>query len=76
MITLKIQGEQAFQVNAHSFSCSPSAEGYTLNYSTDGENYTAYTASTPSNETLIVNGVAKSMYFKLVGNNSQVTVVY
>lgn len=76
MIKIKIQGEQPFQVLAHSFSCSPSAEGYTLNYSADGIDYTAYTASTPSNETLIVCGVAKNMFFKLVGNNSEVNVCY
>ena len=76
MNTLKIQGETPFQVNAHSFACSPSNEGYTLNYSADGVNFTAWSASTPSNETLIVNSIAKSMYFKLVGNNSEITVRY
>lgn len=76
MITFKIQGETPFQVNAHSFSVSPSSEGYTLNYSANGEDYTAYTASTPSNENLIVNGISKGLYFKLVGNNSLVDVAY
>lgn len=76
MITFKIQGETHFQVNAHSFSVSPSTEGYTLNYSANGEDYTAYTASTPSNETLVVSGFAKGMYFYLDGNNSTVDVAY
>lgn len=76
MVTFKIQGETPFQVNAHSFSVSPSSEGYTLNYSANGVDYTAYTDSTPSNENLIVNGIAKGMYFKLVGNNSLVDVAY
>lgn len=76
MIKIKIQGEQPFQVLAHSFSCSPSEEGYTLNYSADGIDYTAYTEETPANEVLIVNGIAKNMFFKLVGNNSEVNVCY
>ena len=76
MIKIKVQGEQPFQVMAHSFSCSPSEEGYTLNYSADGIDYTAYTEETPANEVLVVNGVAKNMFFKLVGNNSEVNVCY
>ena len=71
-----VSGETAFQVMAHSFSVSPSASGYTLAYSADGANYTNYTQSTPANETLIVNGVGNNMYFKLVGNTSEVTVVW
>lgn len=76
MVKIKIQGEQPFQVNAHSFAASPSAEGYTLNYSADGIEYTAYKDATPANETLVVNGFSKSMYFKLAGNNSEVTITY
>ena len=71
-----ISGETPFQVLAHSWAASPSAEGYTLNYSADGINYTAYTEETPANEVLIVNGVAKNMWFKLAGNNSEVTITY
>lgn len=72
----KIVGEAPFQVLAHSFSVSPSTSGYTLNYSADGIGYTAYTDATPANEVLIVNGVAKSMFFKLVGNTDTVTINY
>ena len=76
MVKIKITGEQPFQVNAHSFSCSPSAEGYTLNYSADGREYTAWSEATPANEVLVCCGHAKGMYFKLVGNNSEVNVCY
>lgn len=76
MKDFKITGETPFQVLAHSFSVSPSAEGYTLNYSADGYNYTAYTEATPANENLIVNGIAAGMYFKLSGNASEVTIQY
>lgn len=74
MINKTILGEEAFQVNAHSFSVSPSSEGYTLNYSADGVNFTAYDKATPADETLICNGVGKGMFFKLVGNASELII--
>lgn len=74
MARIKITGEQPFQVLATSFAISPSAEGYTLNYSANGVEYTAWEEATPANETLVVNGVAKLMYFKLVGNQSDVEI--
>ena len=73
---LKINGSNPFQIRAHSFTVSPSAEGYTLEYSADGINYTAYEEAVPANETLIVNGVAYEQYIRLNGNNSEVTVTY
>ena len=75
-MTKIITGEQPFQILAHSFSVSPSAEGYTLNYSANGTEYTAWTEATPANETLVVNSIAKSMWFKLSGNNSEVSITY
>lgn len=74
MARIKVKGEQPFQVLATSFAISPSAEGYTLNYSANGEEYTAWEEATPANEVLVVNGVAKLMYFKLVGNQSDVEI--
>lgn len=71
-----ISGEDAFQVLAHSFSVSPSNEGYTLNYSANGTDWTAYDEATPSGENLIVNGIAKGMWFKLEGNASNVEIIY
>lgn len=76
MINLNVNGERVFQVLAHSFSVSPSAEGYTLAYSADGINFTDYEEATPANETLIVNGVNKGEFFKLKGNASQVVINY
>lgn len=75
-MTLKISGETPFQVLAHSFTVSPSSEGYTLNYSADGVTYTAYSDATPANENLIVNGIAWGQFIKLVGNASEVTINY
>lgn len=71
-----ISGETPFQVDAHSFSVSPSSEGYTLNYSADGVNWTAYSDATPANEVLIVNGVSFNQYIKLAGNASEVTIIW
>ena len=76
MINKIITGEEPFQVLAHSFAVSPSNEGYTLNYSANGTDWTAYDDATPGGENLIVNGIAKGMFFKLAGNNSEVVINY
>lgn len=69
-----IVGEEPFQCQAHSFSVSPSASGYTLAYSNNGSDYTNYSESTPANENLLVNGVPNNVFWKLVGNTSTVQV--
>lgn len=76
MTTIKISGETPFSVLAHSFSVGHSSSGYTLLYSAGDDNFTAWTAATPSNETLIVNGVAKGMNFILSGNTDEVIITY
>ena len=73
---IEIVGAKPFQVLSHSFIVSPSSEGYTLNYSGDGKNWTAWSAATPANENLIVNGIAWGTYIKLAGNNSTVKISY
>ena len=52
---MKISGEKPFSLVKTSFAIGPSAEGYTLNYSVDGQNWTAYDEATPSGTTAIVN---------------------
>ena len=76
MARIIVSGEQPFQVLAHSFAVSPSASGYTLQYSADGSAYTSYPSATPAGENLIVNGIAKLMYFKLKDNTSEVAINY
>ena len=71
-----VSGENAFQVLSHSFSVSPSNEGYVLQYSADGINWTDYEEEVPADETLIVNGCAGGPYIKLSGNASDVQVIY
>lgn len=73
---IKVNGEDAFQVLAHSFGVSPSSEGYTLQYSADGITYTDWEEATPANENLFVINVPKYTFFKLDGNSSDVIIVY
>lgn len=72
----KIQGEEAFQVMAHSFIVSPSEEGYTLEYSADGREFTAWDVAVPKGEVLNVCGNAMGAFFRFIGNKSDVIVRY
>ena len=69
----KIQGEQPFQVLASNFSIGPSNEGYTLQISSDGVNYSDL-FSVGANVTRMVTGVANGSFYRLSGNASLVTV--
>lgn len=69
----KITGEVPFQVLATNFSISPSTEGYTLQISADGVNYTDLFA-VGANVTRMVTGVANGSYYRLSGNNSTVSI--
>lgn len=71
-----IRGEEAFQIMAHSFIVSPSNEGYTLEYSADGQEWTAWEEETPKDEVLNVYGNGMGAFFRLKGNNSEVIVRY
>lgn len=72
MIT-KIQGEAPFQVLTNNFSISPSQEGYTLQISADGKNYSNL-FSVGANVTRLVTGVAANSYYRLLGNRSDVSI--
>ena len=72
MIT-KIQGEAPFQVLTNNFSISPSQEGYTLQISADGRNYSNL-FSVGANVTRLVTGVAANSYYRLLGNRSDVSI--
>ena len=71
-----IDGEAPFQVLAHSFGVSPSENGYTLEYSADGYDYTEWEEATPADENLFVINVPKCAYFRLKGNSGEVTVCF
>lgn len=68
-----IQGEQPFQVLASNFSIGPSNEGYTLQISADGSNYSDL-FSVGSGVTRMVTGVANGSYYRLYGNDSEVSI--
>ena len=72
MIT-KIQGEQPFQVLTNNFSISPSQEGYTLQISADGKQFSNL-FSVGAGVTRLVTGVAANSYYRLLGNESEVSV--
>lgn len=72
MIT-KITGEQPFQVLTNNFSISPSQEGYTLQISADGKQYSNL-FSVGAGVTRLVTGVAANSYYRLLGNQSQVSI--
>ena len=70
-----ITGEEPFQTINGNFSVSPSNEGYTLEYSTDGVSFTDWDEPVPANEVLIVTDVPLiPIFWKLKGNNSIVNV--
>lgn len=73
---MTVKAEAVFRVNATSFGVSPSNEGYTLNYSANGTDWTAYKDATPADENLAVVNVPFGMWYKLVGNNTDVKVVF
>ena len=68
MNKITIHGEQPFSVLAHSFAVGQTTNGYTLMYSAGDGNFTAWEESTPADETMVVNNIAKGMVFYLSGN--------
>lgn len=72
---ITVNGEQPFKSQKGTFCVAGTTNGYTLNYSADKENWTAYEEDTPANETLIVNGVTPYMWFKLAGNTDEETLI-
>lgn len=72
--TMIVSGETVFQIPTNSFAVSPSSSGYLLQYSADGVNFTSWTASTPSNENLMVINGVPGMLYKLSSNTAEVTI--
>lgn len=70
---IMISGEQPFQVLSDNFSISPSNEGYTLQISADGIEFSDLFA-VAADTTRMVTDVANGSYYRLAGNASDVTV--
>lgn len=71
-----VKKETPFSVVTRNFAIGPSAEGYTLAYSVDGETWTEYEDATPSGVTAIVNFGIPNLKYKLIGNDSDVYIQY
>lgn len=70
MESIKVSGEQPFQVGASRFCIGQTEAGYTLNFSVNGVDWTAWTDGTLANTDQVVVNAAEGMYFKLDGNTS------
>ena len=71
-----VSGENPFKVLKETFTLGPSAQGFTLAYSTSKDGtFTEYEEATPAGEVLIVNGVTPYSWFKLVGNTGEVEII-
>lgn len=71
----KVSGETPFKVMKDTCAVAPTSAGYTLAYSADKINWTAYTEATPAGENLIVNGLTPYMWLKLSGNTDNNVLV-
>lgn len=74
-MNITINGEQKFQILAHSMTIGHSSSGYTLMYGSGDGSYTAWGEATPSNETCIVSNFAKGTYFYLSGNTDTNVII-
>lgn len=70
-----ITGEEIFTSSSTQIAIAPTSKGYTLNYSVDGQTWTAWGEAVPADENCVVSGVVAGMYFKLVGNVDEITVI-
>ena len=69
----KITGETPFQVLTSNFSISPSNEGYTLQISADGKQFSNL-FSVGAGVTRLVTDVAANSWYRLLGNESAVVI--
>lgn len=69
-----INGEEPFQTINGGFSVSKSNEEYYLAYSTNGDNYTIWDEPVPAGEELLVTCPPYAVFYKLVGNKSEVEI--
>lgn len=70
---LKINGEQAFQINASSFTISPSQTDYVLQVSADGQSFSDLFAVS-ANTTRMITNVANGAFYRLKNNEGEVSI--
>ena len=73
---MKIKGDKPFTTPTHSFAIGECESEYTLCYSVDGNNWTAYDEATPSGETAIVNFGIPNLLYKLSGATGDILIQY
>lgn len=72
---VKVNGSEPFKTIQNCFQVGYTTEGYTLEYSTDKENWTAYPDAIPASENLVVNDCVPYSWFRLNGNEDEVDVI-
>lgn len=75
MAKMTIKGEKSFKAIKDNMMIGPSESGYTLSYSADDENFTDYPDAVPAGENCIVLGTPTYSYWKLKGNQGEVTII-
>ena len=63
-----VNQEEVFQARGSKIAIASTSNGYTLQYSVDGNEFDDYFDAIPANENLIVSDVISGMFFKLTGN--------
>lgn len=71
-----VKKEAPFQVTGDSIAISPSNEGYELYFSADGLSYTSTGKVVPANTAFQYKAKTEGLFYKLVGNDSDVTVSF
>ena len=70
-----VNQEESFRATGSQLAIAATSNGYTLQYSVDGNVYNDYAEAIPANENLIISDILSGMYFRLAGNvDSNVTV--
>lgn len=72
---INVNKEDVFSSRGATMAIAATSAGYTLNYSVDGVNWSAYEEAVPANENLVVTDMVQGMYFKLVGNADDNVIV-
>lgn len=71
---ISVTGAEPFKIEAHSFMISASGQGYTLEYSADGEIFTAWDEPIASGINLPVINCPRGCWWKCTGNEDVLTV--
>lgn len=72
---MKIKLEESFGVPTTAFAIGATTGGYTLQFSVDNENWTNANTATSANETHIINGCPKNLYWRLKDNTDENVLV-